>query len=108
MSELGSSGVAMLVTQPAWPTSVPRMVSCSAMARYAEQISREKDAWPCSVPFVLLRAAAAHHHLFATPQGVGPGGLRKSNQGKTDTAGQARQSDSGGLAHRRATWALGH
>ena len=32
VSELGSSGVAMLVTQPAWPTSVPRMVSCSAIA----------------------------------------------------------------------------
>ena len=31
MSELGSSGVAMLVTQPAWPTSVPRIVSCSAI-----------------------------------------------------------------------------
>lgn len=34
MSELGSSGVAMLVTQPAWPTSVPRIVSCSAILLY--------------------------------------------------------------------------
>ena len=40
MSELGSSGVAMLVTQPAWPTSVPRMVSCSAMA-YSKLQGRE-------------------------------------------------------------------
>jgi hypothetical protein len=44
VSELGSSGVAMLVTQPAWPTRVPRIVSCSAILPNAPVTSHGKSA----------------------------------------------------------------
>ncbi len=37
ISALGSRGVAMEVTQPLWPSKVPRKVSCSAIETYAKQ-----------------------------------------------------------------------
>ena len=50
MSELGSKGVEMEVTQPAWPTSSPRCTRLSAILDYHSS----------SFPVLLLTAFLLH------------------------------------------------
>ena len=64
MSELGSKGVEMEVTQPAWPTSSPRCTRLSAILDYhsssftvggvTASLLHLAAGW-CSIPYRALR-----------------------------------------------------